>query len=383
MGEGLLGKLRALDAYPKLQEDFQSKTLTGGVITLASSVIMLLLFFSECRYYARIQEVDELYVDLSRGEQMKININMSIPHMPCDWLSIDAMDVSGEVQLEVDHDIYKRRLDSSGKVLAIPERHEVGPEKPNTDGTLECGSCFGAGEEGECCNTCEEVRKAYRRKGWALTTPDSVEQCKREGYAEKLLETDGEGCNIYGALLVNKVAGNFHLAPGRSFQQGAAHVHDLTPFTGRTFDLTHTVHSLSFGEPYPGMHNPLDGAHVLQRGYENPLGQHGMYQYFLKVVPTTYTDLRNQSLATNQYSVNEHFKPIPEMTNTNVPGIFFYYDLSPIKVVKKERRTPFVEFVTSTCAIVGGVFTISGIVDALIYHGQKVVKKKVDLGKIS
>lgn len=38
-----------------------------------------------------------------------------------------------------------------------------------------------------------------------MTSPDSVEQCKREGYAEKLLEQEGEGCHVYGKLLVNKV----------------------------------------------------------------------------------------------------------------------------------------------------------------------------------
>ena len=30
-------------------------------------------------------------------------------------------------------------------------------------------------------------------------------------------------------------------------------------------------------------------------------------QYFLKVVPTRYANLANQSLATNQYSVTDHF----------------------------------------------------------------------------
>ena len=32
-------------------------------------------------------------------------------------------------------------------------------------------------------------------------------------------EQAGEGCHLYGKLLVNKVAGNFHIAPGKSFQQ--------------------------------------------------------------------------------------------------------------------------------------------------------------------
>lgn len=62
-----------------------------------------------------------------------------------------------------DHDVYKRRLDPSGKVIN-PEavKHEVGPQKDpelesKHNGTY-CGSCYGAGSEGECCNSCEEVR---------------------------------------------------------------------------------------------------------------------------------------------------------------------------------------------------------------------------------
>ena len=43
----------------------------------------------------------------------------------------------------------------------------------------------------------------------------------------------------------------------------------------------------------------------------------------------------------------------------------------------------FLPFLTSVCAIVGGVFTMSGLVDAFIYHGQQAIKKKVDLGKQS
>ena len=35
-------------------------------------------------------------------------------------------------------------------------------------------------------------------------------------------EQAGEGCHLYGKLLVNKVAGNFHIAPGKSFQQVCA-----------------------------------------------------------------------------------------------------------------------------------------------------------------
>ena len=28
----------------------------------------------------------------------------------------------------------------------------------------------------DCCNTCEEVQAAYRRKGWGLSNPDLIDQ---------------------------------------------------------------------------------------------------------------------------------------------------------------------------------------------------------------
>jgi hypothetical protein len=41
--------LKQLDAYPKINEDFYSRTLSGGIITIISASIMVLLFFSEFR----------------------------------------------------------------------------------------------------------------------------------------------------------------------------------------------------------------------------------------------------------------------------------------------------------------------------------------------
>jgi len=33
-----------------------------------------------------------------------------------------------------------------------------------------------------------------------------------------------EGCNLFGFLEVNKVAGNFHVAPGKAFESAAGQV---------------------------------------------------------------------------------------------------------------------------------------------------------------
>lgn len=56
-----------------------------------------------------------------------------------------------------------------------------------------------------CCNTCDDVREAYRRRGWAFKNADTIEQCKREGFTQKMQEQKNEGCQVYGFLEVNKV----------------------------------------------------------------------------------------------------------------------------------------------------------------------------------
>ena len=85
-----------------------------------------------------------------------------------------------------------------------------------------------------------------------------------EHYKDQLEVQAHEGCTVSGYLEVNKVIGNFHFAPGRSFQgQGGAHVHDTSTFFGGTYDFSHTIHSLRFGnaiEQARGVQsNPLDG----------------------------------------------------------------------------------------------------------------------------
>lgn len=246
-----MNKLRNLDAYPKINEDFYSRTLSGGLITIVSSILMLLLFFSELRLYLHAATETKLVVDTSRGETLRINFDVTFPALACSILSLDAMDISGEQHLDVRHDIIKKRIDSHGNVI---ETRQDGIGSPNIEkplqrhgGRLEhnetyCGSCYGAeASDEECCNSCEEVREAYRKKGWALSSPDSIDQCKREGFLERIKEEEGEGCNVYGFLEVNKVAGNFHFAPGKSFQQSGVHVHDLLAFQKESFNVRHDM----------------------------------------------------------------------------------------------------------------------------------------------
>ncbi|KAH9626478.1 hypothetical protein KSS87_006438, partial [Heliosperma pusillum] len=80
---------------------------------------------------------------------------------------------------------------------------------------------------------------------------------------------------------------------------------------------------------------------------------------------------------------NQHFKSASAGQFSALPGVFFFYDLSPIKVTFKEEYVSFLHFLTNVCAInkpiIEGLLTVSGILDSFIYHGQKAIKKKMEM----
>lgn len=54
-----------------------------------------------------------------------------------------------------------------------------------------------------------------------------------------------------------------------------------------------------------------------------------------------------------------------------VAAAWFKYELSPITVQLTEEREPLTSFIVSVCAVVGGVFTVMGLVDAVVHHTSR------------
>jgi hypothetical protein len=233
----MLKGLRRLDVYPKTLEDFTEKTTTGAVVSLVTLTFVLWLFVSEVALFMSHEVDPQLFVDTERSDKIRINLDIYFPAMPCSFLTLDAMDSAGELQLDLAHNVFKRRHRNGVPLEAVREnvaqrgdapRPAVNATAPGAvavpapaaaavvPATPGCGSCYGAQTRAEqCCNTCEEVREAYRIRGWAFANPEGIAQCSDEGFVKGIEESKGEGCQVYGYLLVNKAstADAFHRNP--------------------------------------------------------------------------------------------------------------------------------------------------------------------------
>jgi hypothetical protein len=227
---------------------------------------------------------------------------------------------------------------------------------------------------------------------------------------------------------VNKVVGNFHMAPGRSYSNGNMHVHDLKNYWATEqgdskHDFSHIIHHLRFGpqlpdtvtkrmgskaSPWTNHHmNPLDSTH------QETTDPAFNFMYFVKIVPTSYLPIgwekhyraasqllddsssigafgisADGSIETHQYSATSHKRSLAGGDDSadghgerlhsrgGIPGVFFSYDISPMKVINREERVKtFTGFLTGLCAIIGGTLTVAAAVDRGLFEGAAHIKK--------
>ncbi|CAA91773.1 COPII-coated vesicle component Erv46 [Schizosaccharomyces pombe] len=383
--------LRRFDAFQKTVEDARIKTASGGLITLVSGLIVIFIVLMEWINYRRVIAVHEIIVNPSHGDRMEINFNITFPRIPCQILTVDVLDVSGEFQRDIHHTVSKTRLSPSGEIISVDDLDIGNQQSISDDGAAECGDCYGAADFAPedtpgCCNTCDAVRDAYGKAHWRIGDVDAFKQCKDENFKELYEAQKVEGCNLAGQLSVNRMAGNFHIAPGRSTQNGNQHVHDTRDYINELdlHDMSHSIHHLSFGPPLDAsVHysNPLDGTvkKVSTADYR--------YEYFIKCVSYQFMPLSKSTLPidTNKYAVTQHERSIrggreekvPTHVNFHggIPGVWFQFDISPMRVIERQvRGNTFGGFLSNVLALLGGCVTLASFVDRGYYEVQKLKK---------
>eukprot|EP00270_Netrium_digitus_P003478 TRINITY_DN1404_c0_g1_i1.p1 TRINITY_DN1404_c0_g1~~TRINITY_DN1404_c0_g1_i1.p1 ORF type:complete len:512 (+),score=119.19 TRINITY_DN1404_c0_g1_i1:48-1583(+) len=190
------------------------------------------------------------------------------------------------------------------------------------------------------------------------------------------------GCMIEGFVLVKKVPGNLMVSA-----HSGSHSFDTS-----SMNMTHVVQAFSFGRPIsrrrmymmerlvPHLEEkPRIVSKLFMSTHDNMTHDHYLQVVMTQVQPLQRVALDNavhrSILSSYEYTVHSN-----TITSLTLPVVRFHYELSPMQVLITENRRPFSHFITNLCAIIGGVFTVAGIVDGML-HGALRMIKKVELGK--
>lgn len=209
---------------------------------------MLLLFINEFMSYKEIKTSSQMYIDVNRGgDNLPINVDIELLHLPCSIISIDLQDVMGSHSVNLEGSLMKYKLDRNGNSIGSEPYNSVKLEtKDNED----------HGHD-------------------HFTQPDFN--------MVKTQVANREGCRIKGYFQVNKVPGNFHIS---SHAFGPT-IQKLANEGLMTIDLNHKINHLSFGNDNElrkvkeqfkeGVLHPLDGI------IKNSNNFKAIYEYYIKV----------------------------------------------------------------------------------------------------
>ena len=103
-----------LRAGSKVPRDLTEATLSGGTLSLISSIVMAYLFFTNFASFLTLTTTTTVQLDESQEQKLQINFNVTLHHLPCRFASVDIVDVMGTHLQNVSKNVAKTRIASDG-----------------------------------------------------------------------------------------------------------------------------------------------------------------------------------------------------------------------------------------------------------------------------
>ncbi|XP_014063659.1 endoplasmic reticulum-Golgi intermediate compartment protein 2 isoform X1 [Salmo salar] len=340
-----LSLVKELDAFPKVPESYVETTATGGTVSLIAFTAMALLAFFEFFVYRDTWMKYEYEVDKDFSSKLRINIDITVA-MKCQHVGADILDLA-------------ETMITSNGIQYEPVIFELTPQQKLWHRTLLLIQNRLREE-----HSLQEVLYKNVLKGAPTALPP------REVTASEPLSA----CRIHGHVYVNKVAGNFHVTVGKPIHHPRGHAHIAAFVSHDTYNFSHRIDHLSFGEEIPGIINPLDGTEKITSNHNE------MFQYFITVVPTKLHTSK-VSADTHQFSVTERERVINHAAGSHgVSGIFMKYDTSSLMVTVSEQHMPLWQFLVRLCGIIGGIFSTTGMIHGFVGFCFDIVCCRFKLG---
>ena len=110
----MLARIKDFDLYRKIPKDLTETTTHGTVLSVCASLFMLILFIAELWAFLSMTVVTNIVIDPNPDQLLRINFNITVLDLPCEFAVIDVVDVLGTRENNVTKNINKWQVDSKG-----------------------------------------------------------------------------------------------------------------------------------------------------------------------------------------------------------------------------------------------------------------------------
>lgn len=110
----MLGKLKEFDFYRKIPRDLTEATSHGSMLSICCALFMLTLFVAELWAYLSTSYISNVVIDPVADTLLRINFNITVVDLPCEFAVIDVVDVLGTRTDNVTKNINKWQIDEGG-----------------------------------------------------------------------------------------------------------------------------------------------------------------------------------------------------------------------------------------------------------------------------
>eukprot|EP01065_Artemidia_motanka_P033251 TRINITY_DN4021_c7_g1_i1.p1 TRINITY_DN4021_c7_g1~~TRINITY_DN4021_c7_g1_i1.p1 ORF type:complete len:486 (+),score=130.84 TRINITY_DN4021_c7_g1_i1:83-1540(+) len=132
---------RELDAFRAVSADLAESSAPGGLFTLCAAGVCFVLLFAEFGSFMDVQTRTQLVIDRNSDQMLRINFDVEMFDLSCDYLSVGVWDSFGSDRLNVTANLYKQRLDHTGADKGRPyteaELQELDQEELSAEGRRE------------------------------------------------------------------------------------------------------------------------------------------------------------------------------------------------------------------------------------------------------
>ncbi|TYH56563.1 hypothetical protein ES332_D08G028200v1 [Gossypium tomentosum] len=425
-------KFKAVDFYRKIPRDLTEASVSGAWLSIAAALAMIFLLGMELNKYLTVSTSTSIIIDNSSdGDFLRIGFNISFPALLCEFASVDVSDALGTNRFNITKTIRKFSIDPQLRHKAIEFHSEPVPHVSqhgdevddeavegsvslNSDSFAKLSTMYDPDKDG-CiilakvnCNEAADLCKRHHVQGYPsirifrngsdlrdddghhehesyygdrdtdalvkameeLVSPTPLANQKLALEKNRAAPLTG-GCRIEGYVRVKKVPGNLIIS-----SRSGAH-----SFDSSHMNMSHVIGHLSFGKiispqvlsdvkrliPYLGRsHDKLNG-----RSFINhlDLDANVTIEHYLQAVKTEVVTVK---------SSHETHSSLAQ--SVNMPVAKFHFELSPMQVLITENPKSLSHFLTNVCATIGGVFTVAGILDSILYNTIRLMKK-MEIGK--